>query len=285
MCHNPLDRVKCRVIHNKEIAPNIYDMSIDVGEMVDLVSPGQFVNLYVKGGVHLLPRPISICDINKKEKTMRVIYAVVGEGTKILTARQKRDSVEVLGPLGTGFTIDLEDMKAGPKNLLIVGGGVGTPPLLQLAKNLKETYGEDLNLTIVLGFRNDGYLTDEFKAYGSVHVATDNGARGYKGNVIQLMENELDLTHGFDYMYACGPTPMLKGLQKFNLDHNITGEFSLEERMGCGFGACVGCVTPVRKVINEDTLKLTKDSMTESDYDYKKVCKDGPVFNMAEVIF
>jgi len=281
MCYNPLNKVKCRVVHNNEIVPNIYDMSIDVGEMVKHINPGQFVNLYVKGGIHLLPRPISICEVNKKEKTIRVIYAVVGEGTKILSSRQKRDSIEVLGPLGKGFEIS-----KGKGNILIVGGGVGTPPLLELAKKLKEIYGEKVKLTIVLGFKNDIFLVDEFKNYGDVYIATDSGRQGYKGNVIEMIEDKLlPYIDTIDYLYSCGPTPMLKGLQKFNIKHSIKGEFSLEERMGCGFGACVGCVIPIRNSVNKDSINLTKETMKDNDYIYKKVCKDGPVFDCLEVIF
>lgn len=281
MCHNPLNKVKCRVISNREIAPNIYNMIIGVDDMADSVKPGQFVNLYVKGGVHLLPRPISVCGVNRKQKTIRVVYAVVGEGTKILTTRQKRDSIEVLGPLGNGFNINVE-----AQHILLVGGGVGTPPLLETAKKLKEKKGTAVKLTIVLGFKNDVYLADEFKAYGDVHIATDSGSKGFKGNVIQMMESEMKETiKNIDYVYACGPTPMLKGLFDFNNKYGLKGEFSLEERMGCGFGACVGCVVPIRRVLNEESMKITKETMTDIDYDYKKVCQDGPVFNYLEVIF
>lgn len=281
MCHNPLNRVKCRVISNREIAPNVYDMIIGADELVDGVSPGQFVNLYVKGGIHLLPRPISICGVNHKEKTLRLVYAVVGEGTKILTTRQKRDSIEVLGPLGTGFNIKPEF-----KHVLIVGGGVGTPPLLELAKSIKAQSGDKTKITVVLGFRNDVYLAKEFEQFADVHVATDSGKVGFQGNVIELMETELKETiKDVDYMYSCGPTPMLKGLFNFNNKYGIDGEFSLEERMGCGFGGCVGCVVPLRKSVNESTIELTKETMEESDFSYKKVCKDGPVFNYKEVIF
>lgn len=282
MCHNPLNRVKCRVVNNREISPSIYDMTVDVGDMADICRPGQFVNLYVKGGVYLLPRPISICGVNTAEKTLRLIYAVVGDGTRILTTRQKRDSIEVLGPLGSGFDMSVEDKK----NILIVGGGVGTPPLLHLAKTIKEKSEDNVAITTVLGFRDDAYLVDEFKAYGEVHLATDSGKSGFKGNVIQLIsENLSDKINSYDYIYSCGPTPMLKGLQRFALEHEIPGEFSLEERMGCGFGGCVGCVVPIRRVIDKTTLNLTKDTMEEEDFDYLKVCKDGPVFKLQEVIF
>jgi len=286
MCHNPLNRIKCRVVHNKEIAEGIYDMSIDVGHMVDLVKPGQFVNLYVKGGVHLLPRPISICGLNKQEKTIRLVYALVGQGTKILTSRQKRDAIEVLGPLGNGFDLDFPKVDSVNK-VLIVGGGVGTPPLLELARTLKEHYGDSLTIISVLGFRDETYLTDEFKAYGQVYIATDSGKVGFKGNVIQLMENELARTvdlSSFNMMYSCGPTPMLKALQGFNNKYGLEGQLSLEERMGCGFGACVGCVVAIRREISKASLKLTKETINDQDYDYKKVCKDGPVFNWKEVV-
>lgn len=287
MCHNPLDRVTCRIKSNIEIAVGIFDMTIHVGSMSKLAKPGQFVNLYCYDSAKLLPRPISICDVDVEAKTLRLVYAAVGEGTREFATLVAGDNIEVLGPLGKGF--DLENK--GSKNILIVGGGVGTPPLLELAKSLKAIYNQEINITIVLGFRDEVYLAKEFEAYGSVLVATDSGKVGFKGNVIELIKKEYSaeltaIKPGFDYMYSCGPTPMLKGLQQFNKDYNIHAEFSLEERMGCGFGGCVGCVVGIRnEIARTNFMEIQEEVMKDDDFDYKKVCKDGPVFEYSEVIF
>lgn len=285
MCHNPLDRVTCVINSNIEIAANIYDMEIQVGGMADIASPGQFVNLYCYDSSKLLPRPISICNVDQTNKTLRLIYAVVGEGTKEFATLVAGDKIDVLGPLGKGF--DLENK--ADKNILIVGGGVGTPPLLELAKSLKAQYQDSITITTVLGFRDEVYLASEFKAYGHVLVATDSGSSGFKGNVIDLMKQELSSKldkQGYDYLYSCGPTPMLRGLQQFNKDYSLEAEFSLEERMGCGFGGCVGCVVGIRTPETKDIFMNDKEvSIEDKDFDYKKVCKDGPVFEYSEVIF
>lgn len=285
MCHNPLDRVACIINSNTEIAVGIYDMEIQVGGMADIASPGQFVNLYCYDSSKLLPRPISICNVDKNKQILRLIYAVVGEGTKEFATLVTGDKIDVLGPLGKGFDLD----NKSDKNILIVGGGVGTPPLLELAKSLKAKYADCIKITTVLGFRDEAYLASEFEAYGDVHVATDSGRSGFKGNVIDLMKQVLSdklSQQAYDYMYSCGPTPMLRGLQQFNKDYSIEAEFSLEERMGCGFGGCVGCVVGIRTDEAKTLYMNDKEvSIEDKDFDYKKVCKDGPVFEYSEVIF
>jgi len=246
----------CKVLKNKEISPNIYEMVIEIKTTTN-IKAGQFVNVYCKSKANLLPRPISICEVNKDENWIKIIYACVGIGTSEFSTIKENEFVEIMYPLGNGFTIKDNSVS------ILVGGGVGTPPLLELAKRLK---GEKI---IVLGFREKPYLIDEFKKYGKVYVATDDGSYGYKGNVIDLIkENNIK----GNYVYSCGPKPMLKALQKWINDENLDGQFSLEERMGCGFGACVGCVCKIK-------------SSNEHGFTYKKVCVDGPVFNCKEVLF
>jgi len=287
MCHNPLDRVTCIINSNIEIATGIYDMEIQVGDMAKIATPGQFVNLYCYNSARLLPRPISICNVDVESKTLRLIYAVVGEGTKEFATLVPGDKIDVLGSLGSGFNLEAKE----DKNILIVGGGVGTPPLLELAKSLKAKFKDRITITTVLGFRDEVYLANEFESYGKVLVATDSGSEGFKGNVIELMKKEFSdeltgLKPGFDYMYSCGPTPMLKGLQVFNKDYNIKAEFSLEERMGCGFGGCVGCTVGIRtEMAKANFMQAHEEVIEDKDFDYKKVCKDGPVFEYSEVIF
>jgi dihydroorotate dehydrogenase electron transfer subunit len=266
MCYNPLNRITCQIVENICMAPNIYDMTVFVGDLVSATKPGQFVNLYSKSDALLLPRPLSICGVNHSKKTLRLIYAAVGAGTREFSLLKKGDSIDVLGPFGNGFTMNQEFHK---KKILIVGGGVGTPPLLKLTKEIKDA-ASTVDITVVLGFRDEPYLAEEFKPFSTVYVATDSGKVGFKGNVVQLIQEYCGTDLAFDYLFACGPTPMLRSLQTFALENNLKGEFSLEERMGCGFGGCVGCVVPIK---------------LESDFEYKKVCKDGPIFNLSEVMF
>ena len=273
MCHNPLDRKSYKIISNIMIKPSIYEMLIQAPDIVKQAQAGQFVNLYCNDQSKLLPRPISICEVNHEKGNLRLVYAVVGSGTHLFSEMEAGEMIDVLGPLGKGFSLELNsENHNSPKQVLIVGGGVGTPPLLELSKELKKRYQEYIEITIMLGFGDDVYLTKDFEAYGNVYIATDSGREGYHGHVIGLME-EQKLNHQqktFDYVYACGPTPMLKGLQNFGLREGYQGEFSLEERMGCGFGGCVGCVVAIKSA---------------EDFDYMKVCKDGPVFDYRKVIF
>lgn len=261
MCHNPLQKKACEIIRNKEIAADIFSLKIAVGEMVTKIKPGQFVNLYVNDTSTLLPRPISICSVNKKTQEIELIYTAVGKGTKLIS-KMKEGKIEVLGPLGNGFILDDFHEKA----ITVIGGGVGTPPLLELEKRLKQQY-PSCKITTILGFKDETYLAKCFQEYGDVRIATDTGSVGYKGNVIQCLEAENVVS---DYIFTCGPTPMLKAVQEYAKKNKIPAQLSLEERMGCGFGACVGCVVAIKE---------------GNDYIYKKVCKDGPVFKSDEVIF
>lgn len=250
-------RIECKILSNNEISKDVFEMLIENKDISKQAKAGQFINLYPKNNSLILPRPISICEVDKKNKWLKIVYAVVGNGTKEFSNLQKGDNVDVLGPLGNGFDI------INCEESILVGGGVGTPPLVELAKNIKG------RMTIYLGFRSDPYLVEELRNYGEVYVATDDGSYGLKGTVIEL----LDKTNANgSVLYSCGPKPMLQALQKWTLEKGIDAQFSLEERMGCGFGACVGCV-----------CKIKADN--ECGYTYKKVCKDGPVFSAKEVIF
>lgn len=250
-------KVTCAIISNDQMVDNIYEMIIECPEIVAETKAGQFVNLYCRHQGRLLPRPISVCEIDKANGRIHLVYAILGDGTAEFATFKAGETIEVMGPFGNGFDLSHE----GDDHLL-VGGGVGTPPMVELAKQLKG------KKTIVVGFRTNPYLVDRLKQYGDVHVTTDDGSVGFKGHVVALME-EKGLS---GRIYACGPTPMLKGLQAFADKNSLKADLSLEERMGCGFGGCVGCVTKVK-------------ADTEAGYSYKKVCKDGPVFDAKEVIF
>ncbi len=243
------------ITENTEIAQDIYSMWIMAPEIADMAKPGQFISLYCEDKSRLLPRPISICEIDKESGRVRLVYRAAGNGTKEFAKRKQKDSIEVMGPLGNGF------IPEGSKAILI-GGGIGIPPMLELAKQL------NCEKQIVLGYRDITYLEQEFESYGNVHISTEDGSKGIKGNVIDVIkEKHLEA----DIIYACGPLPMLRGVQAYAKEHGIKAWISMEERMACGIGACLGCVCK------------SKEIDSHSHVHNKRVCKDGPVFLAEEV--
>lgn len=244
------------VVRQEQIATDIYSLWLDTDRIAAHAKPGQFLSVYCNEGSRLLPRPISICEIDKKEGQIRLVYRVAGKGTDEFSKMCAGTQVKVVGPLGNGFT--LKDKKA-----FLIGGGIGIPPMLELAKNL------DCEKQMVLGYRNDElFLEEEFKKYGKVYVATEDGSVGTKGNVLDaIRENGLKA----DIIYACGPTPMLRALKDYAAENNIECWISMEERMACGIGACLACVCK------------SKDKDAHSNVKNKRVCKEGPVFLAEEV--
>ena len=250
-------KVVCgQILSNEMIEKDVYKMVICQEEAAKSALPGQFVNLYTKSESMLLPRPISICEIG--EDTLTLVYGVVGKGTQEFSSYKAGDAIKLTTALGNGFT------PVEAKVHILVGGGIGVPPLVELAKHLE---GEKI---AVIGFREAPFLHDRLEALGvKVYVATDSGAYGFKGNVVELME-EKGLVG--DYYYSCGPKPMLRALAAFCKAKGKPVQVSLEERMGCGYGACVGCVCKTQ-------------AANEIGYEQKKVCKDGPVFLGSEVVW
>ena len=250
------------VVSQKQIGTGIYDLPIQTKEIAAAAKAGQFVSVYSNDASKLLPRPISLCGIDRKAGTLRLVYRVTGEhtGTEEFSRLQAGDTMKIMGPLGNGFTVE-----KGRKTFLI-GGGIGVPPMLQLAKEMKDA-GE--NFQIVMGYRDAGtFLLDEFKEQGESFVATEDGSVGTKGNVLDaIRENHLDA----DVIYACGPTPMLRALKAYAEEQNMTCYVSMEERMACGIGACLACVCN----------STEKDA--HSNVKNKRICKEGPVFNAKEV--
>ena len=250
------------VVSQKQIGTGIYDLTIQTKEIAAAAKAGQFVSVYSNDASKLLPRPISLCGIDRKAGTLRLVYRVTGEhtGTEEFSRLQAGDTMKIMGPLGNGFTVE-----KGRKAFLI-GGGIGVPPMLQLAKEMKDA-GE--NFQIVMGYRDAGtFLLDEFKEQGESFVATEDGSVGTKGNVLDaIRENHLDA----DVIYACGPTPMLRALKAYAEEQNMTCYVSMEERMACGVGACLGCVCKTTK----------KDA--HSHVNNARICTDGPVFYAEDV--
>lgn len=245
------------IVSQKCIGTDIYDMVLSFPRGAKEAKPGQFIAMYCEDGTKLLPRPISICGIDAENGTLRVVYRIAGEGTRLFSEMKEGDSLEVLGPLGNGFT--MKEEKA-----IIVGGGIGIPPMLELAKQLS------CEKTVVLGYRDELFLKEEFDACADVVVATEDGSCGTKGTVIDAInEANVDGT----VIYACGPMPMLKALAEYAEAHDMEAQISLEERMACGIGACLGCICKTKK----------KDHHT--NVNNQRICKDGPVFDAKEVVF
>ena len=243
-----------KVVRQQQIDEGIFDMELSFPKGAALAKPGQFIAMYCNDKSKLLPRPISICGINKEEGTLRVVYRVAGEGTKEFSEMKEGDTLEVMGPLGNGFA--LKEEKA-----IIIGGGIGIPPMLELAKQL------NVEKTVVLGYRTSTFLKDEFEAVCDVKVATEDGSQGAKGTVIDAIEK-----YGVEgkVIYACGPMPMLKAYAE---EHGMEAQISLEERMACGIGACLGCICK------------TKEKDHHTNVNNTRICKDGPVFDAKEVVF
>lgn len=250
------------VVSQKQIGTGIYDLTIQTKEIAAAAKAGQFVSVYSNDASKLLPRPISLCGIDRKAGTLRLVYRVTGEhtGTEEFSRLQAGDTMKIMGPLGNGFTVEKG------KKAFLIGGGIGVPPMLQLAKEMKDA-GE--NFQIVMGYRDAGtFLLDEFKEQGESFVATEDGSVGTKGNVLDaIRENHLDA----DVIYACGPTPMLRALKAYAEEQNMTCYVSMEERMACGIGACLACVCN------------STDKDAHSNVKNKRICKEGPVFNAKEV--
>ncbi|HJA07057.1 MAG TPA: dihydroorotate dehydrogenase electron transfer subunit [Candidatus Mediterraneibacter pullicola] len=249
------------ILSQEKIAQDIYSMWIRT-EAAESAVPGQFISMYTRDESKLLPRPISICEINKTEGSLRVVYRVTGEhtGTEQFSRMKAGDVIPVIGPLGNGFPHE----KAEGKRAFLMGGGIGVPPILELAKQMKCEKKQ-----IIVGYRDrETFLKDEFGQNGEVYISTEDGSAGTKGNVMDaIRENAL----GADIIYACGPTPMLRAIKTYAEENGIECYLSLEERMACGIGACLACVCK------------SKEKDHHTNVYNKRVCKDGPVFLSTEV--
>lgn len=249
-------QVIAEIIRHTSLSDGIFDMTLKAEEIAKEAKAGQFISVYLNNKSKILPRPISICGIDKEAGTLRIVYRTVGDGTKELSDYKEGETVKILGPLGNGFT--QKDKKA-----ILIGGGIGIPPMLELMKQL------DCEKTAVLGYRDsDMFLKDEFEAVGDVVISTEDGSYGTKGNVIDAIKEQ-----GVEgsIIYACGPTPMLRGIKAYAEEMGIEAQISMEERMACGIGACLACVCK------------SKEKDAHSNVHNKRICKDGPVFLSTEV--
>lgn len=242
-----MKEITFKIIENKPVSKDVFLLSLK-GDTSEIIGSGQFANLKLKN--YYLRRPLSIYDYTKD--TLTFLYKILGKGTFELSQYKIGEEISILVGLGNGFDTSIA------KKPLLIGGGIGIAPLYHLGKEFKE---KGIDVTYLFGFKNKDeiIMIDEFKKLGNVIITTDDGSYSFKGNPVSyLKENTID----FDYYYACGPLVMLKYLSLANQN----GEISLEARMGCGFGACMGC-----------SIKTTNG--------FKRVCKEGPVFKASEVIY
>lgn len=256
---------KALVIRHREIVPNYYELEFIAPYIAREVLPGQFVNVKVSDSLDpLLRRPFSIYDVDKKLGSITVYYKVAGRGTKILSQMPIQKRLDVMGPLGRPFSISQSVEQA-----YLIGGGVGIAPLVYLARVL---VSQQKKVKVLMGASTAGFLAGKEifdKLDLEYLVSTDDGSEGMKGRVTDLLEQQI-LIDTCDYIYACGPEPMLKTITDLALNHEIQGEISLEGHMACGVGACLGCAHQVK---------------VGQHYRFAKICSEGPVFKIGEAIF
>lgn len=258
--------IKAEIIEKVKLKEDLYKFSVKAPEIVENAKPGHFIEVRVLDNIEpLLRRPISIYNIEKETGILEFIFQVKGKGTEILARREIGEELDIIGPLGYG-TFEIKDYK----NVGIIGGGIGTFPLYELAKELKRDTSSNVN--IYIGFRNKDLvvLEDEFKSVSdNLVITTDDGSYGISGFAINELKKDIEAGK-IDKIFACGPLPMLKAVQVLAKEKNIPCQISLEEKMACGLGVCLGCAVK--------TAKSPKDAP-----EYWHVCKAGPVFNAKDV--
>lgn len=249
------------VASQEMLCDGIYSMWLKT-EAARSAVPGQFLSVFTNDKSKLLPRPISICEIDAQAGMLRLVYRVTGEGTGTEQFSQMKagDTVSIIGPLGNGFPLE----KAAGKKAFLMGGGIGVPPILELAKQL-----ECEKKMSIIGYRDaQTFLGEQFAAVSEAYIATEDGSVGTAGNVMDAIRaNALEA----DIIYACGPTPMLRAIKNYALENDIECYISLEEKMACGIGACLACVCKSKEVDHHTHVCN------------KRICKDGPVFLATEV--
>ena len=266
---------------NRRIARGVYRMVLS-GDTSAITAPGQFVNVQIEGC--FLRRPVSICDWD--EETITLLYKVVGKGTDKMAAMKVGETLDLLTGLGNGFNLGSREQGTGSR-VLIVGGGIGAAPLYGLLKRVQEVQefkgsrvqefkGSRVQVVLGAASKDDLVYVDEFKALGAeVIIATDDGSEGIHGLVTDAMAG-----CNCDYVYCCGPMPMMKAVHRLCK----AGQFSLEERMGCGFGACMGCSVEIQGE-SKGSPRGVQGEIKGSPRDSKRVCKDGPVFRKEELVW
>ena len=261
---NQIFQEHCRVLSQEELAPGIFSLWLQTEGIAAAARPGQFVSLYCRDRQKLLPRPVSLCEIDRHTGALRLVYRVTGPGTgtEEFSRLATGEEIRILGPLGNGFPLE----EAEGRRTILVGGGIGIPPMLGAAKAL--TAG-GFRPQAVLGYRDNLFLKEDFEARVLVVTATEDGSCGWHGTVLDAIKGE---AMDPEIIFACGPRPMLKALAAYAAERNIPCWISMEERMACGVGACLGCVCETAAVDDHSHVHNAR------------VCTDGPVFLSREVV-
>ena len=273
-----IHQVKAKIKKNKQLTPSTYLLEIGVPKIAGSVRAGQFLHVRINESLDpLLRRPFSIFNLEKKGSSalVTVLYKVVGRGTKILSQMRTGEFLDVLGALGNGF--DTGPVKSSGRQVIFVAGGIGIAPLYYLARIIKQQNRSKSKMILFAGMDTKKELVglEHFKKQKiDVKVSTDDGTSGFKGYVSGLIEKYLSTSstlHPTPYIFACGPLPMLRAVSEVAGRYDIDGQVSVDEMMGCGVGACLGCVIK------------TYDKEQPANKVYKRICKDGPVFGINEI--
>ena len=257
--------MQVRITSNEQVAPYAYKMILAAPAIAKAAKPGQFVMARATDSCQpLLRRPFGVHSV--KGNSIEILYEIIGEGTKILSQKKPGGLLDIIGPLGNGFIFT---KGSGTFVNILVAGGMGVAPLIFLAEKLMErkTQSGKRKVLVLLGAKTKSHLLceKEFKALGcDVRVATDDGSKGHKGFITEILNNSINSKNSTNSICACGPNPMLKAVAKIARDRNITAQVSLEEHMACGIGACLGCIVNTKQ-------------------GQKRVCKDGPIFNITDI--
>ena len=254
-------QVFAELIKKEKLLEGLYKFSVDAKEIVELANPGNFIEIRInENSDPFLRRPISIYNLDKENGVLEFIFQVKGKGTELLAKKKEGDKIDIIGPLGNG-TFKFEEYK----NIAVIGGGIGIFPLYELSKQAKNA---GKKVYTYLGFRNKDLVTleKEFEDISTtLTITTDDGSYKNSGFAINYLENDLE-KNNIDCIYACGPLPMLKAVKKLAEEKKITCQISLEEKMGCGMGVCLGCA-------------VRTSTSTDNNPQYLHVCKAGPVFD------
>lgn len=254
-------QVFAELIKKEKLLEGLYKFSVDAKEIVELANPGNFIEIRInENSDPFLRRPISIYNLDKKNGVLEFIFQVKGKGTELLAKKKEEDKIDIIGPLGNG-TFKFEEYK----NIAVIGGGIGIFPLYELSKQAKNA---GKKVYTYLGFRNKDLVTleKEFEDVSTIlTITTDDGSYKNSGFAINYLKNDLE-KNNIDCIYACGPLPMLKAVKKLAEEKEIPCQISLEEKMGCGMGVCLGCA-------------VRTATSTDDNPQYLYVCKAGPVFN------
>lgn len=254
------------VISQQRLTDGIYDLWLKT-ELAKEAGAGQFVGVYPKDGARLLPRPISICEVNEERTALRLVYRIAGKGTEEFSSWKQEDQVSILGVLGNGYGVR-ELLKQNPEweKIVLLGGGIGIPPMLQLAKELCKAGKKPL---VFAGYRDSQlFLKEDLEKYSTLYIATEDGSIGTKGNVLTALKEEQTVP---SVLMACGPMMMLRAVKDFAKEQEIPAYISLEEHMACGVGACLGCVC---KTTHKDDHSKVNNA---------RICTEGPVFLAEDV--